>query len=102
MRRPQLPCLEIVARHARAILELGSQFVEQVRVNADSGGDGEVARGGLAIEILVLNSAERDAPYFAIDCDLSRGARAERNRQVMRESIGGAEREDGESDGRPS
>src|ERR1700674_125511 len=102
MRRPQLPCFKVIGRHARTLLEFRSQLVEQVRVYADSGGDGEVARGGLAVEILILNSAERDAPDFAADCDLSRSARAERNREVMRESISGAERENGERNGCPS
>src|SRR5712664_3323049 len=53
MRRPQLPCFKVVGRHA-PFLEFRSQFVKEVRVHADSGGDGEVARGGLAVEILVL------------------------------------------------
>ena len=101
MRRPQLPCFKIVGRHA-PFLEFRSQFVKEVRVYADSGGDGEVARGGLAVEILVLNSAERDAPDFSIDCDLSRSARAEGDCQVVRESVGGAERENGQRNWRAS
>src|SRR6266849_4506573 len=97
MRRPQLPCFKVVGGHA-PLLEFSSQFVEQVRVYPDSGGDSEVARGGLAVEILILDSAERDAPDFAIDRDLSGGAGAERNCQVVGKSIGGAERENGERD----
>src|SRR5258706_1242843 len=102
MRRPQLPCFEIVGRHARAILELRSQFVEQVRVHADSGGDGEVTRGGLAVEILVLNSAERDTPNFAVDRDVSGGTGAERNSQIVGETVGGAKRKNGKRHGRAS
>jgi len=92
MRRPQLPCFEVVGRHARTLLQFRSEFVEQMRVHTDSGGDREVACGGLAVEILILNSAERDAPDSAVDCDLSGSAGAERNCQIVGESVGGAER----------
>ena len=61
------------------LLEFRRQLVKQVRVHADSGGDGEVASGGLAVEILVLNSAERDAADFAVDSDFGGGAGAERD-----------------------
>ena len=43
MSRPQLPGFEVVGGHARAILEFRGQFIEQVRVHANAGGDGEVA-----------------------------------------------------------
>src|SRR5258708_32297098 len=100
MRRPQLPGFEIVGRPGRAVLEFRSQVVEQVRVHTDSGGDGEVARGGLAVEIFVLNSAERDTPDFAADRDLSGGTGAERNSQIVGKSVGSAKRKNGERHGR--
>ena len=81
--RPQLPGFEIVGGHARAILELRSQFVEQVRVHADSGGYGEVAGGRLSFEILILNAPERNAADGSIDGGLGGGAKVERNSEVV-------------------
>src|ERR1700687_1862461 len=72
-----------------------------MRVHTNSGGDGEEARGGLAVEVLILNSTERDTPKLPINCYLSGGTGAERSCQVVGESIGGAERENGEGNGRP-
>src|ERR1017187_2353922 len=60
------------------------------------------ARGRLPVEILGLNAAERNASdlALAVDRGWSRSARAERDSEVVGESIGGAERENGECDGR--
>ena len=67
-----------------------------MRVDADSGGNGEVARGGLAMEILELDAAERNAANVnfvlavARDRGLRGGAGAKRNFQVVGKRVGGA------------
>src|ERR1700691_2887841 len=71
-----------------------------MRIDADASGNGEIARGRFAFKILILNSAEGDAANLALDRELGRSLRAKRNFKIMRESIRGAEGENGESDGR--
>src|SRR5208282_3075123 len=71
---PQLPGLEVISSHAAALLEFGGQFVEQVSVDADSGGDGSPGRS----------------------------AGAEWDSEVVGKCIGRTERKNGKRDGRSS
>src|SRR5271165_3222728 len=77
-----------------------------MRVDADSGGDGEVAGGGLAGKILVFDAAERNAADMSVPAALARdgsarrGAGAERDAEIVRQRVSSAEGKNGESDGR--
>ncbi len=71
-----------------------------MRVDADSGGDGEIAGGGFAGEILIFDAAESDAADCSGDGDTGGGAGAQRDSEVMGKSVGGAERQNGERDRR--
>jgi len=71
-----------------------------MRIDADSRRNGEIARGRFAFEILILNAAEGDAANLAMDRELGRSTRTKRDFKIVRESIRGAEGENGESDGR--
>ncbi len=99
--RPELPRLEVVGGHSAAFLEMGVEVVEEVGIDSNTGGDGEVAGGGFAMEIFVLDSAEGDAADSALPLDghFRGGGGAEGNLQIVREGVGGAERENGEGDG---
>ena len=51
--------------------------------DTDSGGDGEVAVGGVVAEIVILDTSERNAANAAVDGHLGRVTRAEWNAQVV-------------------
>ncbi len=96
---PELPGFEVVGSHASAILEFGGEFVEEVGVDPDAGGDDEVAGGGLAVEVFVLDAAKGNAAEGSGDGGFGGVAGAKRDAEVVSESVGGAEGENGESDG---
>src|ERR1700684_2276006 len=63
------------------------QFVEEMPVYSHSGSDGKVTRARFAFEILVLDSAQRNAPNCASNRNLSRCARAKRSPNVMSKTL---------------
>src|SRR5262249_35597173 len=97
---PEIPGGKIVAGHASALLQFAIQLVEQVSVDADSGSNREVARRRLAFEILILDSAKRNASNRAlcIDCNTSSGTGTQRKPEIVSERIGGADWQNGERD----
>src|SRR5262249_32616721 len=78
MAEPETPRFCVVSHHAKLCFDRGIQLVEQMRVDADAGGDGEVAPRGLAIEAQVFNLSQRDAARRGskrTSSSLGRGAR---------------------------
>ncbi len=59
---PEMPCFRVVGGHAQAMLGSGVEFIEEVSVDSNSGGDDEVAGAGLPFEILILNASQGYAP----------------------------------------
>src|SRR5277367_1452516 len=98
----QLQGLQVVSRHSRAVLEFCSEVVEKVCIHTHAGGDSKVTRGGLAFEILILDSSERDASNRAFDRQLRGDARSKRNLQVVGESVRRSKRKNGERHWRPN
>ncbi len=95
-----MPGFQVIGSHARAILEVGGQFVEEVGIDADSRSNGEVAGHGLSGEIVIFDAAQGDAAHSSVH-ERARGiAGAQRDGKIVGEGIGGAEGKNGESDGR--
>src|SRR5208282_2001972 len=86
---PESPGFEVVGSHASAILEFGGEFVEEVGVDPDAGGDDEVAGGGLAVEVFVLDAAKGNAAEGSGDGGFGGVAGAKRDAEVVSESVGG-------------
>ena len=69
-------------------------------VDANAGSDREVTRGALAVEIFILDAAERNATDVAFHRDFSGRTRTQRNSEIVCQGVCGAKGKNGQRDWR--
>src|SRR5579862_6407180 len=98
MGHPEMRCLSVIREHAQVFLDACTEFVKQMGVDANSGGDDKVAHGEVAREIAIRYLTERDTPRLGAEQCPGRFYWVEREIQVVSESICGPQRNDAEGD----
>src|SRR6266851_6949550 len=94
VRHPEMCGLGVIREHAHAVFDQAVEFVEQVRVDAHSGCDGEVAESRKIGEITVVDSSDSDPLRYGGEKGMSGSVRSQRKPEVVRHSICGPERDD--------
>src|SRR6266496_6598980 len=93
-----MPCLGVVGRHSKPLLIAAVKFVEKMRVYPDTGGNDEIARARLTLEVQTRHSAEGNASRGGGERRLRRPGHIYWNFQVVCQSVGRANRQDAQCD----
>ena len=78
----------------RSALDQGIQFVEQMRIHADAGGDGEESEAAIAFKIRIFHTAQSNAPRSCGQQGPSCAHGRKRQPQIVRQGVGRAQRND--------
>ena len=80
MGQPQPRGLGVIGRHAQVSFDQRVQFVEQMRIHADAGRDGEEAGAAIAFKVGIFHAAQGNAPGLC--CQRARAAPDRGKRQI--------------------
>src|SRR5437868_6424827 len=93
MRRPEVPCPQIVRGHSTLLLELAIEFVKKMSINPNPGRNSEIALTRFAVEVLIFDPAKRYTANAPLYGGAGGFAGAHRNSEIMSQGIGGSERQ---------
>ena len=94
MSQPQPRGFGVVRRHAQVALDQRIQLVEQVRIHADAGRDGEEPGAAIAFKVGIFHPAQGNAPGLRGQKRAGRPSRGERQLQIVGQRVGRAQRND--------
>ena len=93
---PEMPSFRVVSGHAKAMLGSGVEFIEEVSIDSNPGGDDEVACAGLPFEILILNASQSNAPRCGGESGLRGAGDIHGQAEIVGQCVSGAHGKNGQ------
>ena|SRR5205085_9160059 len=94
VRPPQMQCFSVVSGHAHAVFDQAVQLIKKVRVHAYSSRNREIAERWQVVEVAEIDSCHSNSVWDRSQQSASGICDVHGQAEVMRECVGGTERND--------